>query len=116
MVKDDDICVDFDSLVERSAPNLREIDRLVVLKPERVELRPFDAVEQRFSMGLFDARGRKIRLEVRFSQQEEPVIRALETHIKNGAKPPVFFGILGRDGDCITLYPIEFFTDWEVRP
>ena len=116
VVKDNDICVDFDSLVERSAPNRREIDRLVVLKPERVELRPFDTVEQRFSMGLFDARGREIRLEVRFSQQEEPVIRALETHIKNGAKPPVFFGILGRDGDCITLYPIEFFTDWEVRP
>lgn len=116
VVKDNDICRDFDALVEKSAPYRREIDRLVVIKPERVELMPFDTVEQRFSMGLFDGNGRKIRLEVRFSQQEEPVIRAMETHIKNGAKPPVFFGILGRDGDCITFYPIEFFTDWEVRP
>jgi hypothetical protein len=88
----------------------------VVIKPSRVELRPFDAVEQRFSMDLFDDQGRKIRLEVRFSQQEEQIIRTLESQIKAGAEPPVFFGILGRDGDCITFYPIEFFTDWEVRP
>ena len=99
--------------------NVSGIDRekgLVVIKPSRVEPQPFDAVEQRFSMDLFDAQGRKIRLEVRFSQQEEQIIRTLETQIKAGAEPPVFFGILGRDGDCITFYPIEFFTDWEVHP
>ena len=88
----------------------------MVLKPNRVELRPFEAVQQCFSMGLFDAQGREIRLEVRFSQQEETVIRTLESRIKRNAQPPVFFGILGRDGDSITFYPIECFTDWEVHP
>jgi hypothetical protein len=116
VVKDNDICRDFDALVEKSATYRREIDRLVVIKPERVELMPFEAVEQRFSMGLFDGNGRKIRLEVRFSQQEEQIIRTLETQIKAGAEPPVFFGILDRDDDCITFYPIDFFADWEVRP
>ena len=116
VVKNSDICRDFDALVERSDQRRRENDRLVVLKPNRVELRPFDAVQQCFSLGLFDAQDREIRLEVRFSQQEEAVIRTLESHIKKGAQPPVFFGILGRDGDRITFYPIEFFKDWEVRP
>ena len=110
---------DFAELVEKSAPNRREIDRLVVIRPEKVELRRFDMTEQVFSMGLFDGQGRDIRLEVRYSAQEEGVIRMLEDlarEVRRGAKPPVFFGTVHREDDLIKFYPIEFFTDWEVRP
>jgi hypothetical protein len=113
------ICCDFSGLVEKSAPNNREIDRLVVIKPEKVELRQFDAVQQIFSMSLFDEQGRDVRLEVRYSAQEEGVVRMLEDlshRIRRGEKPPVFFGLVYREDDLIKFYPIEFFTDWEVSP
>ena len=100
-------------------PKNREIDRLVVIKPEKVELRQFDAVQQIFSMSLFDEQGRDIRLEVRYSAQEEGVVRMLEDlsrRIRRGSKPPVFFGTVYREDDLIKFYPIEFFTDWEVSP
>ena len=87
--------------------------------PEMVELRKFDSVEQLFSMGLYDAAGRDIRLEVRYSQKEEGVIKMLEKlerKVRRGAKPPVFFGTVYREENLLKFYPIEFFTDWEVRP
>lgn len=115
VVPDDMICRDFETLVERSAPGKREIDRLVVLKPEKLVLRPFDAVEQVFSMDLLDEKGRDIRLEVRYSAQEEDVIRMLEAlQRQDPARPPVFFGLVYREGDLLKCYPIEYFTDWEV--
>lgn len=119
VVRNEFVIDDFDALVERSAPNLREIDRLVVIRPSRILKRRFDAVEQRFSMGLYDDRGREIRLEVRYSQQEEDVIRMLEKlqkPLQSGSCPPVFFGYVYREEDLIKFYPIEYFTDWEVRP
>ena len=119
VVGGDSVCADFSSLVEKSAPILREIDRLVVLKPEKVELRRFDMVEQVFSMGLFDGQGRDIRLEVRYCAQEEGIVRMLEKlarEVRRGARPPVFFGVVYREDDLLKFYPIEFFTDWEVRP
>ena len=117
MVPDSALCRDFDTLVERSSPNRKEIDRLVVLKPQRMVLRQFDAVEQIFSMDLFDAEGRDIRLEVRYSEQEEDVIRMLEALKAQPAdRPPVFFGILYREGELLKCYPIEYFKDWEVGP
>lgn len=117
MVPDSALCRDFDTLVERSSPNRKEIDRLVVLKPQRMVLRQFDAVEQVFSMDLFDSQGRDIRLEVRYSEQEEDVIRMLEALKAQPAdRPPVFFGILYREGELLKCYPIEYFKDWEVGP
>ena len=115
VVPDSALCRDFDSLVERSDPKRKEIDRLVVLKPQRMELRQFDAVEQVFSMDLFDDHGRDIRLEVRYSEQEEDVIRMLEALKAQPAdRPPVFLGILYREGELLKCYPIEYFKDWEV--
>lgn len=117
VVKKDSVCTDFSVLVEKSDPENREIDRLVVLKPERAEHREFDTVRQLFSMGLFDAQGRDIRLEVRYSEKEAGVVRMLEgLGIQNSRKPPVFFGTVYREEDMIKFYPIEFFTDWEVDP
>lgn len=119
VVGKESVCRDFSSLVEKSAPNNREIDRLVVVKPEKVELRQFDMVQQLFSMSLFDEQGRDIRLEVRYSAQEEGVVQMLEDlsrQIRRGAKPPVFFGTVYREDDLIKFYPIAFFTDWEVSP
>lgn len=119
VVPDDLVCRDFSALVEQSAPDKREIERLVVVKPESVELRRFDGAEQVFSMDLFDPQGRDIRLEVRYSEKEEGVIRMLEglsEEIRKEKKPPVFFGEVYRDDERIKFYPIEFFTDWEVQP
>lgn len=119
VVQNECICHDFTTLVEKSAPNRQEIDRLVVIKPKKVELRRFDMAEQVFSMGLYDAWGRDIRLEVRYSSQEEKVVQMLEQlarQVRRGAEPPVFFGMVYREDDLIKFYPIEFFTDWEVRP
>ncbi len=119
VVQKDSVCAEFPGLVEKSSPKNRETDRLVVLKPERVELRDFDTVQQLFSMGLYDAAGRDIRLEVRYSAKEEGVVQMLEglaKAVSKGAKPPVFFGTVHREEDLIKFYPIEFFTDWEVAP
>ena len=119
VVKNESIVTDFAALLERSAPNRREIDRLVVLRPHRVELREFDTVEQAFSMDLFDEKSRDIRLEVRYSAREEGVIRMLEDlqkAVARGARPPVFFGTVHREGEMIKFYPIEFFTEWEDCP
>ena len=118
VVKKESIVTDFRELLERSAPNRREIDRLVVLRPKQVQLRRFDAVEQVFSMDLLDGQGRQVRLEVRYSHQEEGVIRMLEQlshQIRVGCCPAVFFGMVYRDGDLVKLYPIEYFTQWEDR-
>ena len=119
VVKKDSMITDFSALVEWSAPDRREIERLVVLRPEKAALRQFDGVQQLFSMDLFDSRGRDICLEVRYSEQEEGVIRMLECLEKDAGtvgKPPVFFGMVYREEARIKFYPIEFFTDWEVQP
>jgi len=119
VVRKESICDDFTELVEKSYSNNREIDRLVVLKPEKAELRPFDPVAQLFSMDLYDKAGRDIRLQVRYSEMEEGVVRmleGLEQQLRRGHRPPVFFGEVSREEDRITLYPIEFFADWEVQP
>lgn len=118
VVSEDSICRDFTMLVEKSASGKREIEGLVVIKPEKVELRRFDMVEQVFSMGLYDKQGRDIRLEVQYSAQEERVVQMLENlarAVRRGEKPPVFFGQVYREDDLIKFYPIEFFTDWEVQ-
>lgn len=112
VVKKDSVYTDFSALVEKSSPRNREIDRLVVLKPQQMELRQFDTVQQLFSMALYDAAGRDIRLEVRYSAKEEGVIRMLEGLRNHGGPPPVFFGTVYREDDLIKFYPIEFFTDW----
>lgn len=116
VVKKDSVCTDFSGLVEKSDPRSREIDRLVVIKPDRVTPREFDRVRQLFSMELFDAAGRDIRLEVRYCEKEAAVIRMLEGLQIQSGQPPVFFGTVYREGDLIKFYPIEFFTDWEVEP
>lgn len=119
VVEMDSVCTIFTGLLEKSAPNRREIERLVVIQPEKVELRRFDMTEQVFSMGLYDGQSRDIRLEIRYSAQEEGVVQMLENlarEVRKGAKPPVFFGMVYREDDLIKFYPIEFYTDWEVRP
>ena len=119
VVQKDSVTTDFSGLVEKCDPNRREVDRLVVLKPQKVERRKFDNVQQLFSMGLYDAAGRDIRLEVRYSEKEKGVVRMLEEldrQIRRGAKPPVFFGFVQREEDLVKFYPIEYFSDWEVEP
>lgn len=116
VVKKESVISDFEILLERSAPNLREIDRLVVVNPKTVQLRSFDEVQQLYSMDLFDAAGRELRLEVRYSRKEEGVIKMLEDlarQVQLGLPPAVFFGMVYREEDRIKFYPIEFFTGWE---
>lgn len=118
VVKNEHIHCDFSALVEKSNNMRSEIERLVVIKPQKAELRTFDTVEQVFSMGLFDEAGRDLRLEVTYSKREEDVVKMLDRlaeHICSGGAIPVFFGILSRDRDLIKFYPIEFFTEWGER-
>lgn len=107
---------DFEDLLPLSAPGRREPDRLALIRPERWELQPFDAVSQRWSLRLLDAQGKDLWLEIRYQQKEDPVIRTLESVTRKLSGAPVFFCELYREGDRLKGYPIECFTDWEETP
>ena len=117
VVPNDFVAADFETLLEKSVPDLPERERLVLVRPERWQVRPFDPVTQTWSMELYDRQGRDILAEVRYEQKEEGVVRtleAMEKQLAQGAEGLVFFGICHRDGDRIKLYPIEYFLDWRV--
>lgn len=108
------LCRDFRELLERSHPGNTETARLVLVRPSNMELHPYDRIRQIYSLRLLDEAGRDLWVTVPFSQEEAPVIDALERLTKQeSGSVPVFFGILGREGDRLTLYPIEYFTGWE---
>lgn len=112
------VAEDFETLLPVSSPRNRELERLVLIRPEGWEQQEYDTVNQRYAMRLLDQAGRDIWLEVRYEQKEAPVIQTLETMAKQ-LKPsdrPVFFGELYRDGDKLKFYPIEYFLNWEDRP
>lgn len=109
---------DFEKLLRtRSDPGSPEIGRLAVVRPQRCEPQPFDAVRQIFSMRLTDSRGRDLWLEVRYNMLEEKVIETLDMLCdriqKDPSLCPVFFGEVYREEDRLKLYPIEYFTQWE---
>lgn len=109
---------DFEGLVEKSAPNLLEQERLVVVKPKYCQPKAFDHVNQVWSMELTDKNGRDILAEVWYQSKEAPVIKALEDVAKRvdmGLSAPVFFGEVYREGDRIKLYPIEVYEEWGER-
>ncbi len=111
------VCADFALLLERhSAPHTPERDRLAVVRPQRCEPQPYDAIQQRFALRLLDGAGRDLWLEVRYKKEESKVVDVLEEFAdslkKDPRLSPVFFGIVYREGDRLKLYPIEFFTKW----
>lgn len=111
------VCADFALLLERhSAPHTPERDRLAVVRPQRCEPQPYDAIQQRFALRLLDGAGRDLWLEVRYKKEESKVVDMLEELAdslkKDPRLSPVFFGIVYREGDRLKLYPIEFFTKW----
>jgi hypothetical protein len=111
------VAEDFSSLLPRSHPRLNELDRLVILRPHRGELQEYDRVEQRFTLRLLDFAGRDIWLTVRYREEEQAVVEALEQLAsqwsQNPDLQPAFFGVLYREDGRLCLYPIECFTNWE---
>ena len=116
VVPADMIMSDFEALLPISSPRNRELERLVLLRPERWEQQEYDTVNQRYAMRLFDKDGRDIWLEVRYEKKEAPVIQTLESMAKQlkAHEKPVFFGEIYRDGDKLKFYPIEYYLHWEV--
>ena len=111
---------DFSALLPRSRPGLGELERLVILRPQRGEPQEYDRVEQRFTLRLLDSAGRDIWLTVRYREEQQAVVEALE-QLTNRWKQhpdlrPVFFGTLYREDGRLCFYPIECFTDWEGTP
>ena len=87
-----------------------------MVRPQRCEPQPYDAIQQRFALRLLDGAGRDLWLEVRYKKEESKVVDVLEEFAdslkKDPRLSPVFFGIVYREGDRLKLYPIEFFTKW----
>lgn len=107
---------DFDALLPISTPGRRELKRLVLVRPTRLDAIPYDAVDQRWSMRLLDEKGRDLYLEVRYHQKEDRVIRELESITRKIERPPVFLCELYREDGLLKGYPIECWLDWEGTP
>lgn len=107
-------------LAECSQAGKPELERLALVRPRRCIYVPYDRVRQVFSMQLLDDGGRDLWLEVSYKKEEAPVVDQLERLQARLERErdlrPVFFGIVYRDEDRLKLYPIEYFTEWEVSP
>lgn len=94
---------------------LRETDKLVLVKPEKVLDAKFDEIAQEFSMCLLDKEGRRLLVKVSYSKEENYTIRYLERlyrRIGNGKKKtPLFFGIVYLEEGCMKMYPIEDYEE-----
>lgn len=112
---------DFEKLFEakfgewKKIPDLMEIQKLAIIKPETVEEAVFDNIAQEFSMKLLDKEGRVLTVKVSYSKEESFTIRYLERlykRIERGKKElPLFFGIIYLQEGRMKMYPIE---DYEV--
>ena len=119
VVPENCVISDFEQLLQKSSPELSEREQLVLVRPAEWKTRPFDSVNQTWSMELRDEKGRDILAEVRYEKKEEGVIQTLEAlqrQLAKGGEGLVFFGICRREEDRIKLYPIEYFLDWRAQP
>lgn len=94
-------------------------ERLALVAAVGCEESRFDSVLQRFTMGLWDKKGNRLSIALRYSKEEQYTIRVLERLSsrlkKQGMKHMVFFGIPYLEQGELFLYPIEFFEGgpWE---
>ena len=117
VIPKDQLCRDFSKLLAQSAPEYSENKRLALIHPAAMEPQPFDTIRQIYSLRLLDEQGRDLWVTIPYDQDHASVIEELERLTKNIAEksqqPPVFLGLLHRDGDLLRCYPIEYFRNWE---
>ena len=87
-------------------------EQLVFLKPAQTEAAEFEEVAQVLRMPLWDAKGRRILVEVPYSKKEEQTIRYLER--MKETPPPCFLGRLYLKESQLQLYPLDLFTRREL--
>ena len=63
-------------------------------------------------MLLLDGEGRVLPLEVRYSAQSKALVELLEKIAQKPRENTAFLGLLRLEGEGLTLYPIEFYSDW----
>lgn len=85
---------------------------LVFVKPAHVGKACFDEVGQVLYMPMWDENGRKITIEVPYSQKEDATIRYLE-RFKDG-RNTCFLGRLYLKGSKLYLYPLDLYTKRQI--
>ena len=88
-------------------------EHLAVVLPARCKGSQFDSIRQIFCMELEDLMGRVLEIEVRYSQEEEPVIKTLEKlsqrlQAKRNALPAFVGRLYLKDGH-MKMYPVDYF-------
>ena len=65
-------------------------------------------------MLLTDAGGRTLPLEVRYRAEESSLVQTLEALAKNIEQSPggVFLALARLSGEDLSLYPVEYYSDW----
>ena len=58
--------------------------------------------------------GRTVPLEVRYRAEEKALVQTLESLAKNIERHPggVFLALARLSGENLSLYPIEYYSDW----
>ena len=111
---------DFAEMFQYLEPHLlegTETERVVLLKPAAYKTQAFDRTNQLFQMLLADRKGRTIPLEVRYRAEESALVQTLEVLAKNIEKHPggAFLALARLSGENLSLYPIEYYSDWGCR-
>lgn len=91
---------------------VQQIEKLVFLKPVRMEAARFDEVEQILHIPLWDGKGRKVLIEVPYSKREDATIHYLER--RKDETVPCFVGKLYLKESRMQMYPLDLFTEREL--
>ena len=108
---------DFSAMFQHLEPHLLdgpETERVVFLRPAACKAEAFDKTNQLFRMLLSDQDGRTVPLEVRYRAEEKALVQTLESLAKNIERHPggVFLALARLSGENLSLYPIEYYSDW----
>lgn len=108
---------DFSKMFQHLEPRLlngTELERLVFLRPAVCTPQEYDKTNQLFRMLLTDAGGRTLPLEVRYRAEESSLVQTLEALAKNIEQSPggVFLALARLSGEDLSLYPVEYYSDW----
>ncbi len=108
---------DFSAMFQYLEPYLLEgpeTDRVVFLRPAACKTEAFDKVNQQFRMTLSDSAGRTVPLEVRYRAEAKSLVQTLEALSKNIEEHPggVFLALARLSGENLSLYPIEYYSEW----
>ena len=109
---------DFSRLLRDLRPHLPdgpEADRVALLLPRFCGAPSFDRVSQTFRLPLWDAKLRRLVLEVRYSKVVQAVVDALDRFAEKAVrrrKQSAFLVLCSLDGDALRFYPIEVYAGW----